>query len=285
MAVSLRGDPSNRSWIVHSLNPPSPLNTSPSPLIGMCSRLRIFVTQWPFWDLCFPFFLLNQRSSAAEVFNWLQQLSYSTIKQSHLNSCATVPKNILAQLNSFWLSSCVFNNINITQHMITLVNVLYILNPFLSLGCLSVCVWLCVSGRWGTGKTDPFIFICLYKPHLFLQPDVNWQTSLSGPLDSPSSLHQHPCAPPTTPLHNTLLSTRRSGTHLTTAATPPPPPSALQKMDVSLKQRLIVDIRVMAPFITANIIQTNGIEQGGGTPEPMGGFWGVGAAWRKFNRL
>lgn len=34
----------------------------------------------------------------------------------------------------------------------------------------------------------------------------------------------------------------------------------------------------MAPFITADIIQTSGIEQGGGTPEPMGGFWveGVG---------
>ena len=28
----------------------------------------------------------------------------------------------------------------------------------------------------------------------------------------------------------------------------------------------------MAPFITADIIQTSGIEQGGGTPEPMGGF-------------
>ncbi len=51
------------------------------------------------------------------------------------------------------------------------------------------------------------------------------------------------------------------------------PLSALQKMDVSLKQRLIVDIRVMAPFITADIIQTSQIEQGGGTPEPMGGFW------------
>lgn len=47
-------------------------------------------------------------------------------------------------------------------------------------------------------------------------------------------------------------------------------------MDVSLKQRLIVDIRVMVPFITDDIIQTSWIEQGGGTPEPMGGFWGDG---------
>lgn len=59
---------------------------------------------------------------------------------------------------------------------------------------------------------------------------------------------------------------------------PPPTPTSALQMDVSLKQRLIVDIRVMAPFITADIIQTSGIEQGGGTPEPMGGFWveGVG---------
>jgi len=39
-------------------------------------------------------------------------------------------------------------------------------------------------------------------------------------------------------------------------------------MDVSLKQRLIVDIRVMVPFITADIIQMSRIEQGGGTLSP-----------------
>lgn len=42
-------------------------------------------------------------------------------------------------------------------------------------------------------------------------------------------------------------------------------------MDASLKKGLIVDIRVMAPSITADIIQTGRIERGGGIPEPLGG--------------
>lgn len=138
--------------------------------------------------------------------------------------------------------------------------------------CVCVCVWECIRVREVGDREDSPFFICLHKPHLFLQPDVSWQTSLSGP-PLPFSLQSAPLrSPPPSPYHHPP--TRRSGEHPTISPVPSTlPRSALQKMDVSLKQRLIVDIRVMAPFITADIIQTSGIEQGGGTLSPWVGFF------------
>lgn len=90
---------------------------------------------------------------------------------------------------------------------------------FIPLCAFLVCLSLSVRqgggvGGWELGRRP--LFICLHKPHLFLQPDVNWHTSLSAAL--PTWL---PFFLPSAPSSPTHPPSGRSGKHPTTSYNPP----------------------------------------------------------------